>query len=123
MPQGNRFTKHPAETLLALLGPNEVIPKAELASRDTLRKRSASYAAMERLMESGQLFVAGRIVGTTGNQFPVTLVTRDPAQASTSRVHVTPDGIKHADDNALPIVALLTPPLPKFRILSTRVMG
>lgn len=113
-----------ADSILAMIGRSEVIAAGDIVDRDGTLRPKPVLESLHRLVLRGELHYAGTRTTPSGSK--QRLFTRDRRKAVATD---SPPAYMDAEPPSFrreplpPIVELLTPPVPKFRILRTQVVG
>lgn len=113
-----------ADSILAMIGKRELVAAGDLVARDSTLRPKPVLESLHRLVLRGELYYAGSRFGPTGAK--QRLFTRNKSKAVSGEApppYMGAESFRPPAESDLPIVALLTPPVPKFRILRTQVVG
>lgn len=100
-------------TVLRAIKPGEAVTASTLHDRLGDRTRNAVKGACNRLVETGQL----QIVGKEWSQFGPCLLYALPG---TKLVDAASRGERKIAAAPLALIEIMTPPLPRFKVLRTR---
>lgn len=113
-----------ADSILAMIGKRELVAAGDLVARDSTLRAKSVLESLHRLVLRGELYYAGtrkNPVGTTQRLFTRDKTKAVATEAPLAYMDAEPPSVRR--EPLPPIVDVLTPPVPKFRILRTQVVG